>query len=115
MKWLLVLISLFIVGCVSPPLPELYSVETWQNYGQDRAEQGQTFQSQDKLVSLSEPKPFTDEMFQAYQVGYQEGKQNYCSQNAYVLGLIGKPYHGICDDINPFFQNDYANGRRSFF
>jgi len=49
----------------------------------------------------------------AYQNGYQEGKQEYCEQSAYMLGVVGRPYFGICDDVDPFFQHDYDAGRMS--
>lgn len=49
----------------------------------------------------------------AYQKGYQEGKQEYCEQSAYMLGVVGRPYFGICDDVDPFFQHDYDAGRMS--
>ncbi|MBO0216953.1 DUF2799 domain-containing protein, partial [Vibrio sp. Vb2880] len=41
------------------------------------------------------------------------GKQEYCEQSAYMLGVIGRPYFGICDDVDPFFQHDYDAGRMS--
>ena len=49
----------------------------------------------------------------AYQSGYQEGKKEYCEQSAYMLGVRDMPYFGICDDIDPFFKQNYESGRTS--
>ncbi len=49
----------------------------------------------------------------AYQEGYEMGKEEYCQQSAYMLGVVGKPYLGICYDVDPFFQQDYNSGRSS--
>lgn len=114
MKWVLILLSVIIVGCSSQPLSVGNSASSWQTYGQERAEKGHLIQSQNKLTKLTEPQQLTDEYYQAYLDGYQIGKEKYCSQSAYMLGRMGHPYRGICDDINPFFNNDYVNGKAAF-
>jgi len=114
MKWGVLILSILIVGCASQVLPESNTVASWQSYGEERAENGHVLQSQQKLSKLASPSELTSELYQAYATGYQAGKEEYCSQSAYMLGRTGRPYRGICDDVNPFFKNDYVNGRAAF-
>mgnify|MGYP001232351240 FL=1 len=115
MKWKVLLLSFTLVGCssqITPSLPD--EVSAWQRYGEERAVEGYTIQSEKKLLTHSLSGEVTDELYQAYLDGYELGKEKYCGQNARMLGRLGKPYRGICDDIDPFFQSDYNNALRQW-
>lgn len=113
MKYVLALIVLILVGCSAQPTP-LTTVESdWSDYGKGRAEQGLMKQSEAKLAKLDTTGAFSNELYLAYDNGYEEGRQTYCAQSAYMLGVIGKPYLGLCDKIDPFFYQDYVSGKNS--
>ncbi|WP_434997220.1 DUF2799 domain-containing protein [Vibrio scophthalmi] len=116
MKWKVmlmpsILISSVLMGCAAQPITIPNTTEAWQDYGRQQAIKGHLSQSEQKLAELDQSGAFTDELYNAYQVGYAAGKEKYCSQSAYMLGRIGQPYLGICDDVDPFFRDDYRNGR----
>ncbi|KGY11143.1 hypothetical protein NM22_17260 [Vibrio tubiashii] len=113
MKLKLVLATLLLAGCTSQP-PPLSSVDSdWFDYGKQRAEQGLLKQSEIKLAKLDQSGIFNQDLYLAYSNGYEQGRADYCSQSAYMLGVMGKPYAGICERIDPFFQQDYISGRQS--
>lgn len=115
MKWKAMLLFFVLVGCSSQVTPILADDPiAWQRYGEQRAVEGYTVQSEKKLSAHSLSGEVTSEQYQAYLSGYQVGKNKYCAQSATMLGRIGKPYRGICNDINPFFQSDYNNARREW-
>ncbi|MBA5764546.1 DUF2799 domain-containing protein [Vibrio sp. 404] len=115
MKWKTLLFGLVLVGCSSQITATLSDdVASWQRYGEQRASDGHIVQSEQKLVMHSLSGVVTAEQYLAYLDGYQVGKEKYCAQSASMLGRIGKPYRGICDDINPFFRSDYNNARREW-
>lgn len=113
MKIKVVLATMLLAGCTSQP-PPLSSVDSdWSDYGKQRAEQGFLKQSEAKLAMLDQGGVFNQGLYVAYSNGYEQGRAEYCSQNAYMLGVTGKPYLGICERIDPFFQQDYMSGRNS--
>lgn len=113
MKVQFVLVVLLLAGCATQ-LPPLSNVESdWSEYGKQRAEQGFLKQSEVKLAKLDQGGVFNQELYLAYSDGYEQGRLEYCSQSAYMLGVVGKPYAGICDRIDPFFKQDYISGRNS--
>ncbi|RTZ14289.1 DUF2799 domain-containing protein [Vibrio aquaticus] len=113
MKYLLVVMAILLAGCASQPAPMTSIESDWSDYGQQRAEQGYLKQSESRLAKLDTQGYLTPELYSAYQDGYEAGREVYCEQSAYMLGVMGKPYLGICDKLNPFFQQDYVSGKTS--
>ncbi|WGW00651.1 DUF2799 domain-containing protein [Vibrio sp. YMD68] len=113
MKYLYLLVVLFMVGCAQVQTPDSYAVNDWAEFGKQRAIDGQLYDSQSRLNKLDEKGVLNDNLYMAYDKGYQEGKAEYCAQDARMLGVSGKPYRGICDDVNVFFRADYDSGRES--
>ncbi|WP_114766569.1 DUF2799 domain-containing protein [Vibrio rhodolitus] len=110
MSWKALGLSLLLVGCSSQIEPMLSDDPTvWQSYGQERAMGGYIVQSEKKLAAFSLSGEVSAEQYQAYLSGYEVGKAAYCEQDARMLARTGKPYRGICDDIKPFFREDYWN------
>lgn len=104
---------LFLNACAQTTLPTSVSVTDWQAFGKQSALDGAIELSEERIAKLDDTNRATPELITAYKTGYQEGKQEYCEQSAYILGVQGAPYFGICDDVDPFFQNDYESGRLS--
>ncbi len=104
---------LFLNACAQTTLPTSVSVIDWQAFGKQSALEGTIELSEERIAKLDDTNRATPELITAYKTGYQEGKQEYCEQSAYILGVQGAPYFGICDDVDPFFQNDYESGRLS--
>jgi hypothetical protein len=100
-------------ACVHTSLPSSTHVADWQAFGKQSGLDGLREMSQARIAELDVSNKASPELFKAYQAGYQKGKQAYCEQSAYTLGVIGLPYFGICDDIDPMFQRDYDAGRLS--
>jgi len=113
MKIQFVLATLLLAGCATQPPPLSNTEGDWSDYGKQRAEQGFLKQSEAKLAKMDQGGVFSQELYLAYVNGYEQGRLEYCSQSAYMLGVRGKPYMGICDRIDPFFQQDYMSGRHS--
>lgn len=113
MKVKLLLASALLAGCTAQPVPMSSVAADWASYGQQRAEQGFVKQSEAKLAKLDQDGVLNPDLYLAYSNGYEQGRTAYCAQNAYMLGVMGKPYRGICDRLDPFYQQDYASGRGS--
>ncbi|MGF1697391.1 DUF2799 domain-containing protein [Vibrio lamellibrachiae] len=113
MKYLWLLVVLFTVGCAQLMTPESIAEADWAEFGKQRGLDGQLFHSQERLAKHDSQDILTDELYMAYSTGYDEGKVEYCSQSAHMLGVMGKPYRGVCDDIKTFFRQDYNSGRES--
>ncbi len=113
MKQILIVMTLFVIaGCTTPNgMPDSGNNLPWQTYGQQMGEKGLIEHSQQQLAKQSDY--VNDETYQAYQQGYQVGLKTYCSQNAAWLGSTGQPYRGVCDNIDPFFAQDYLSGAQS--
>ncbi|WP_194439579.1 DUF2799 domain-containing protein [Vibrio fluminensis] len=112
MKWNALALLFVLVGCSSQAVPTLSAdPAAWQSYGEERATGGYIVQSEKKLAEYSISGDVSSEQYQAYLDGYKVGKASYCEQDARMLARTGKPYRGICDDVNPFFRNDYMNYR----
>ncbi|WP_159656895.1 DUF2799 domain-containing protein [Vibrio atypicus] len=106
-------LTLFVAGCAAVPTPQSDSAAAWSQYGETRGEQGYLKQSESRLAKLDDLGILTPELYAAYLDGYQAGRGVYCEQDAYILGVKGMPYYGVCDDLNPFFNQDYISGRNS--
>ncbi|MCK6263090.1 DUF2799 domain-containing protein [Vibrio sp. ZSDE26] len=113
MRYIGLLITLFVVGCAQLSTPESMAEADWSEFGKQRGVEGQLFHSQERLAKYDTQGVLTDELYMAYENGYGEGKAEYCSQSAHMLGVMGKPYRGVCDDINIWFRQDYDSGRQS--
>lgn len=100
-------------ACAQTSLPTSANVTDWQAFGKQSALDGLIELSEERIAKLDETNRTTPELIMAYQTGYQEGKKEYCKQSAYMLGVRDMPYFGICDDIDPFFNQNYESGRNS--
>lgn len=112
-KQTLAMLALLVVaGCASHSnMPNSADSQAWQSYGEQAAAKGLVEHSQPQLAKNSSN--LTDEAYMAYQKGYAAGQKQYCSQNAAWLGSTGQAYRGICDNIDPFFRQDYTAGMQS--
>lgn len=112
MRQILIVMTLLVVAaCSATGVPESGNNLPWQTYGKQMGEKGLIERSQQQLAQQSSF--ITDETYQAYKQGYEEGRKQYCSQNAAWLGSTGQPYRGVCDNIDPFFAQDYLSGAQS--
>ncbi|WP_234495313.1 DUF2799 domain-containing protein [Vibrio maritimus] len=100
-----ILIFLLIAGCTSTNFPTDGSVDSWNQFGYVEAKKGYSKKDQDYL-QLSE-----QTLFDAYSKGYEKGRAEFCEQDAYKLGIMGKPYTGICDELDWRFRMRYNDGR----
>ncbi|MEH0743074.1 DUF2799 domain-containing protein [Vibrio cholerae] len=108
-----VFVALLITGCTTVTTPTSNVDQDWYQFGVDRGENGLLNLSQSKLAKADEAGYLNDDRYAAYLAGYEQGRGQYCQQNAYMLGVMGKPYYGVCDRLDPFFQQDYVSGRTS--
>ncbi|OEF22994.1 DUF2799 domain-containing protein [Vibrio rumoiensis] len=115
MKRIFFLLTIFIIaGCASQnDFPDSANTQAWQVYGQERAEKGFVEHTKQDLIKQSGLGTLNDEAIKAYRQGYLIGQKQYCSQNASWLGSTGQAYRGICDNIDPFFRQDYMSGVQS--
>ncbi|WP_047047366.1 DUF2799 domain-containing protein [Vibrio mexicanus] len=114
MRYFIVVVSsILLMACAATPGPESSSAQAWKDFGQQQALKGSILQSENRLMKSDTKGELNNELYKAYQEGYRVGKEEYCNQNAYKMGVMGEPYLGICYDIKPFFQQDYDNGRNS--
>ncbi|NVD07611.1 DUF2799 domain-containing protein [Vibrio sp. JPW-9-11-11] len=113
MKSVMALVLLLLAGCSGQPLPMSNLEQDWYEFGQQRAENGWLKQSSSTLAKRDSAGLLTPQLYLAYENGYANGQLAYCAQSAYMLGVTGKPYHGICDKQDPFFYQDYISGRHS--
>lgn len=81
-------------ACAQTTLPTSTSVTDWQAFGKQSALDGLRELSKERIAKLDGTNHATPELIMAYQNGYQEGKQEYCEQSAYMLGVVGRPYFG---------------------
>lgn len=116
MKTMLLMVSLILVGCSTTMNKDTmgddsryYSLQDWTEYGQQQGLKGEIKLSpvalNSKAVQMSE------DVYAAYSQGYENGRQEYCQQSAYILGLKSMPYNGVCHDT--WFALDWASGKDS--
>ena len=113
MRYLGLLVSLLLIGCVQTSLPIASTVDAWQAFGTERALNGNIKLSEASLVKMMNDSGLEASLYAAYSQGYEAGRAEYCAQNAYILGVKGQQYLGICDQINIWFRDDYNAGRHS--
>ncbi len=111
MRYLIaLLIGLGLLGCASVEAPSSKSASDWQDYGYAWASKGYIEQDEHELATLS--RGISNDLINAYRLGYTEGKQQYCQQDPFVLGHNGKIYYGICNDLNPRYLDEYWRGKK---
>ncbi|MGF1752507.1 DUF2799 domain-containing protein [Vibrio makurazakiensis] len=113
MRYLWLLATLLFLGCAQTQLPVSSTTDTWQEYGIERALNGSLKLSEASMAKANDGKPVSLDLYAAYEQGYEIGRTEYCSQDAYILGVKGKQYLGICDKIDYWFRDDYNAGRQS--
>ena len=105
------ILALLLVGCSSSPQAEKEkNADDWFNYGEFRAKKGLIVQTQEQLEAVNPDETITEEFYNAYFSGHQEGTVIYCTQNPYILGLSEEPYFGLCDQSHPKFKEEYEKG-----
>ncbi|WP_070963345.1 DUF2799 domain-containing protein [Vibrio sonorensis] len=112
MRFIPILLIAFTFGCTTMPFPDSADASQWEDLGKQRALNGYSAQSQDRL-SKAAGQMVSNELYTSYRLGYEAGRDEYCSQNAYMLGVKRVPYSGVCDLIDPFFKQDYISGKGS--
>lgn len=108
--------SLFLMfGCASNTPPVSNVPMDWFDFGKQQALEGKLTQSELNLSEIDQSGYLNAALYNDYLQGYAEGKVEYCDQNARLLGGTGRPYLGICDDVNPTFKQQYDVGREQFW
>ena len=113
MRYLGLLVSLLLIGCVQTSLPVASTEDAWQAFGTERALNGSLKLSEASLGKMTNGSMLDEKLYAAYSQGYEVGRAEYCTQNAYILGVKGQQYLGICDQISIWFREDYNAGRHS--
>ncbi|MDN3679968.1 DUF2799 domain-containing protein [Vibrio tapetis subsp. quintayensis] len=99
-KFTVILTTLFLVACTSVDLTHLTSEKEWYDFGLEQSNKGAVQFSPNKAQT-------SEENYLAYSDGYQIGQDVYCAQDPHRLGLLRKPYFGICDWS---FEQSYQDG-----
>ncbi len=97
-QWLAAIAVAVLAGCSAQPDTTSFTSTDWQAYGYEEGLAGR-----EQLVSVSGDSS-------AYIQGYEQGRQEYCAQDAFELGKLQRPYHGVCDTVNPDFRAAYVEG-----
>ncbi len=100
-----ILLTMILAGCAATNLPTDGSTESWSQFGYEEGQKGFIKKDQEWLELKEES------LFAAYSDGYEKGREEYCSQDAYKLGIMGKPYAGVCDELDWRFRMRYNDGR----
>ncbi len=98
-QWLVAIVVAVLAGCSAQPDTTSFNAADWQAYGYEEGAAGHV-----QLTSVSGANGTS------YIEGYELGRQEYCEQDALELGKLQRPYHGVCDDINPDFRAAYVEG-----
>ncbi|MGF1747545.1 DUF2799 domain-containing protein [Vibrio cionasavignyae] len=97
-------------GCSQTVYPLSNNAEEWVSFGYEQAKKGNLKQAKSDLKEYGEPQ------YIHYSEGYEQGRNEYCQQDAFRLGRSRQPYKGICDELDWRFRLDFNDGRanRSF-
>lgn len=95
----------FLAGCTTLPYPEGNDASAWNDYGYQDAIKGYHKKSESKISQERAG------VFEFYSEGYEKGRKEFCSQDAYKLGISGQPYTGLCDELDWRFRLDFNDGR----
>ncbi len=113
-------ISLFLFytlfACSSATLDSEIEANNWFAIGNYDASHGYSEKNKKKLQKMSDKFAGSEANYGAYLAGYEEALLVYCEpQNAYLLGVTGKPYHNVCDRYPRgwAFHQDWISGRKS--
>ncbi|MGF1779637.1 DUF2799 domain-containing protein [Vibrio nomapromontoriensis] len=105
------ILGLLMVGCVQLQPPTGDDNQAWQEFGQAWAMKGYVIKDRSELEQ--DTPSLSLAQYKQYQMGYALGKETYCQQDPFVLGLNGKIYYGICQDISRTFLEEYWRGKQS--
>ncbi len=78
--------------------------QSWHDFGYDQAMNGQAKQMMSSAGA-------SDSNYAQYSEGYEMGRSEFCKQDAFRAGFLGKSYQGICDNIDTSFHAKYQEGR----
>lgn len=117
MRQLLLLILPFaLFSCTSATVQHKIESGNWFAVGEYDASNGFVQKSENKLNRMSATYGENKVDYDAYLAGYEEALLIYCEpENAFLLGVTGKPYHNICDRFPRgwIFYQDWLSGRES--
>ncbi|CAM4295296.1 DUF2799 domain-containing protein [Vibrio agarivorans] len=105
------LASAVIGGCSSLEVPSSSLAADWQAYGLEHGQKGWVKLTQERMGELDNNQVFTADLYQAYTDGYEQGRDAYCEQSAFELGLSGATYLGVCDYKDPKYYQKYVSGQ----
>ncbi|MEI8631628.1 DUF2799 domain-containing protein [Vibrio sp. PP-XX7] len=108
-KLCVVLLLTGLAGCSAQSYPTASSQEDWKEYGHLQGLQGVVKAS---MTDIEQSGQGIDEpLYSMYTQGYEQGIKVYCEQDAYKLGQMQRPYHGVCDGLKPEFRSAYKQGQ----
>ncbi len=110
-------LSLFLFSCAIPYVKEDVQAQNWQALGKHDAEMGQIKKSEAYLNKIALKFDCGEVDVKAYEKAYRLAQDEYCEiRNAFILGLTGKSYLGICRGYphGQEFFNKWDGGRRAF-
>lgn len=91
---------LLVQGCSSLPTNNnLAKAEQWAELGLRDGRLGKVKKSPDELNALANKQQVSAPDYDIYQQQYQQGVASYCQQDAFQLGLEGKFYNDVCEDL----------------
>lgn len=111
-------LSFLLSACTMPQVIESVKANNWQDLGTFDGENGFIKRTPKQLKALSTQyaDADADADSKAYSLSYEEALKEYCQpRNAYILGVVGKPYHGVCQKFQHgwSFYQDWVSGRHS--
>jgi hypothetical protein len=106
-----ILSAIFLLGCSVQLFAMPSNQVDWQDYGYQQGLKGQMKVSLVEMSEMEKARTLTPELYAKYSAGYEEGRLAYCQQDAFDLGTMQRPYHGVCDQINPSFRTAYRDGQ----
>lgn len=115
-KTLIILVLFTLAGCASPQVINAVAINDWTALGKFDGENGFNERSLASQLKLSNQYSDGSTNHDAYIKSYEKALTLYCSpHNAYLLGVMGKPYQGICDRYPHgwAFRQDYVSGKHS--
>lgn len=115
-KILIISISFLLSACTAPQVIDSVKENNWQSLGQFDGENGFAQRTPEQLDKLSKKYGDGDTNNDTYKLYYEKALKEYCQpNNAYMLGVLDKPYIGVCDKFPNgwFFYQDWISGRES--
>lgn len=115
-KFLFVFSMLLLSACTSKQVIQSVSNNDWKALGNYDGSNGFIEKSEQALNKLNQEYGSEALDLTAYLTSYQLALDEYCKpNNAYILGVMGKPYFGVCEQYpNGWsFREDWVSGRHS--